>query len=437
MEAVLQTPQNQKVILPHLFEMQYSHPLPKKTLGEFTEKAYDGLRVSEEDYWLNYYELSDLVFEWNNGRLEEKPMSDRESYDLYSWFLRLISQYFDVFKEGTMIGLEIGFKLFVGHKTKIRKPDLAFIHKDNPVQMRPFETSYTGCFDMCFEFLSDSNRIALERDTVVKKHEYETYGVREYYILDRIGDETAFYYLDSKGKYRTLKPNRHGVIKSRVLKHFQFRLDDLYNRPSDHILVKDSVYQKYILVDYQKEFKRAEEADKKAEAERKRAKKADKKAETERKRAEEADKKTEAERERAKEADKKAKAERERAKEADKKAKAERERAKEADKKAEAERERAKEADKKAKAERERAKEADKKAEAERERAKEADKKAKAERERAKEADKKAKAERKRAKEADKKAEIERKKAKAERERADSMEKELLKLRKQLGMLEK
>ncbi|MBF0451836.1 MAG: Uma2 family endonuclease [Candidatus Magnetomorum sp.] len=336
MEARLYTPKKQQPdVYPYLFDSSpaYYHP-PKIILPLETKQEYDGMRVSEEEYWSQYYELADVALEWNNGKLEEKPVADRESYDLYAWFLRLISQYFEAFKEGTMIGLEIGFKLVLGNKTTIRKPDLAFIHKNNPVQMPPLETSYKGCFDICFEFLSDTNKKAIERDTVVKKHEYERYGVREYYILDRLGDETAFYYLDSTGHYRKFKPNRSGVIKSKVLKHFQFREDDLYNRPSDQNLVQDPVYRKYVQLYYQQEYKRAEAERKRAEAERKRAEGANKIANAERKKAGEADKK-------AKEADKKAKEADKKAKEADKKAKEADKKAKEADKRAVAERDRA------------------------------------------------------------------------------------------------
>ena len=294
MEAALQMPQHKTPhYTPCLFDTRYAddHPQIKPSLP--LDNPYEGLRVSEEDYWLHFYEYADLALEWNNGILEEKPVSDKDSYDMYTWFHRLITQYVERFDEGSMIGLEIGFRLKVGNKVTIRKPDLAFIHKNNPVQMYPLERSYKGCFDICFEFLSDSKIEEVERDTVVKKHEYESYGVREYYILDRLGDETAFYYLNAKGQYQPLKPNRYGILKSKVFKHFQFRVDDLYNRPSDMQLVRDRVYQKYVMVDFQKEHQKAVELTKLAKTERKKAEAERKKAEAERKKAEEAEKRAE------------------------------------------------------------------------------------------------------------------------------------------------
>ena len=231
-------------------------------LFDMEKSSYDGMYVTEEEYWSKYYEMSDVSLEWNNGILEEKPMPDRESFELYSWLWRLLTEYFDNFNEGMLIGLETGFKLTFDNHTSIRKPDLAFIHKDNPNQMAPFERTYHGCFDICFEFISDSDKSAIERDTVVKKHEYEKFGVKEYYILDRIGDETAYYYLNSKGLYQALKPDKDGVIHSTILEKFRFREEDLYNRPKMISLVNDNVYRDFVMMAYQKERKARKESEK-------------------------------------------------------------------------------------------------------------------------------------------------------------------------------
>jgi hypothetical protein len=348
---------------PSIVNKIYADDHPQKIIPM---KSYDGMHVSEEEYWQKYYDFPDVSLEWNNGILEEKPVSDKESYDLYAWIHRVISQNLHTFKEGSLVGLEIGFRLDVGDNVTIRKPDLAFIHKDNPVQMYPLETTYKGCFDICFEFLSDTTKEAVERDTVVKKHEYEKFGVREYYILDRLGDETAFYYLDSKGLYKPLKPNRNGIVKSKVLKNFQFRVEDLYNRPSDRQLVEDRIYQKYVMIDYQKERKKAVEANKKANAERQKADEAKKRLEAERKKADEANKRVEAERKKADKAEKSLEAERKKADKAKKSLEAERKKADKAEKSLEAERKKADKAEKSLEAERKKTNEAKKSAETER-----------------------------------------------------------------------
>ncbi len=53
----------------------------------------DGRRVSEQDYWRDYYLESDIHYEWNDGRLEEKPVSDYETYLVYAWFTELLRHF--------------------------------------------------------------------------------------------------------------------------------------------------------------------------------------------------------------------------------------------------------------------------------------------------------------------------------------------------------
>ena len=246
-------------------------------------KSEDGKWVSENDYWENYYGHPDFNYEWNNGILEEKAVSNLKGYDLFDWFAGVIKQFLITSLQGRLVGLEIGFKLSLNNKKKtVRKPDLALIHIDNPVQMSPEDRTYAGCFDMCFEILSDSTKKAKENDTVVKKTEYNQFGVKEYYILDEKGKETAFYKLNKNGIYTKIRPFRGGIIKSSVLKGFQFRKEDLYLRPDLKDLINDPVYKNYVLLDYQKKCEEVEAAIKRADAEKK-------KANAERKRAEKAE----------------------------------------------------------------------------------------------------------------------------------------------------
>ncbi len=56
----------------------------------------DGLKVSEEEYWEKYYGESDFVYEWNNGYLEEKPVSDYMGYLMYEWFNTVLKHFLTV-----------------------------------------------------------------------------------------------------------------------------------------------------------------------------------------------------------------------------------------------------------------------------------------------------------------------------------------------------
>ena len=220
-------------------------------------------RVSEAEYWEKYYDYvgpEDHQYEWNNGYLEEKPMSDYVSFLMYKWFLKLLDSFLEVYPQADIIGLEMGFRLVLPHKTVIRKPDLGVVLNSNPVPLGPFDPSYRGIFDICIESLSYSTPKEVKRDTVTKKREYAQAGVKEYYILDSRGQQTRFYQLTPGGIYRPIPPTSDGVMGSTVLPGFQFRLTDLQRQPSLEQLSDDPVYSAFVLPALQAA-KRAQQAE--------------------------------------------------------------------------------------------------------------------------------------------------------------------------------
>jgi Uma2 family endonuclease len=231
--------------------------------GEVSE---DRLYVSEEEYWEKYYNHPDFSYEWNNGYLEEKPMTDYKGSEAYQWFLVLLRQFLEIFPIAKMVGLEFGFRLALPREKRyVRKPDLAVVLNDNPVMLHSDDQSYKGTFDICIESLSYSTLKEIKRDTVDKKKEYQGVGVREYYILDARGIETAFYHKNRKGKYQKTEPEKGEIIRSEVLPGFQFRIKDLYKQPSLEKLTEDEVYQGYVLPFHQKVKQKAESERQRAE----------------------------------------------------------------------------------------------------------------------------------------------------------------------------
>ncbi|MCP4344850.1 MAG: Uma2 family endonuclease, partial [Desulfobacterales bacterium] len=233
-----------------------------------------------------YYEHPYFSYEWNDGVLEEVPVSDREGFLQYKWFLTLADNFLTVFPEGEMFGLEIGFRLRLPRKTSIRKPDLAVVLNSNPAVFRMRDRTYSGTADMCIEVVSDSSAEQVRRDTVVKKLEYDIIGVGEYYILDPKGNETAFFRRGRAGRYVKIKPAKGGIIKSGILPGFQFRISDLYSRPSLENMSGDAVYSRFALPFYQAEKQRAEREEQRAEQEKQRAEQEKQRAEREEQRAE-------------------------------------------------------------------------------------------------------------------------------------------------------
>lgn len=254
--------------------------------------TYGGMRVSEEDYWAWYYEGPKETYEWNNGVLEEKGVSDHLTLQDFDWFILLLVEYLRAHPIAELVGLETGFRLALPDKTAIRRPDYGLILNANPRPIAGTDNSYKGIFDVCIEGLSTSNRAQRDRDLVVKKAEYAAAGVREYYILHHRAALRAFYRLGPHGLYEPIPVSDDGVIASAVLPGLRWRLADLDDRPTLGTLRADPVYQGFVALDLQRV--EAEHA-----AERARADQATADAATERARADQATADAAAERARA------------------------------------------------------------------------------------------------------------------------------------------
>jgi len=234
-------------------------------------------RVTETEYWDKYYEHTDAIYEWNNGLLEDKPVSDHENTLMYLWFVELLREFLRVHRVANLTALEMGFRLNLPDKTVIRRPDLGVVLNNNQTPLQPDERSYRGVCDMCIEVISDSKPEEIERDTQTKLGEYEAAGVKEYYILYAKGAPRAFYRLNQLGVYVPIKRVEGDVIQSTVLPGFQFRISDLSAQPSPQEMAFDSVYEKFVMPYYQAE-KKALQAEIKAHQAEKKARQAEKKA---------------------------------------------------------------------------------------------------------------------------------------------------------------
>lgn len=208
--------------------------------------------VSEAVYWRDYYvSADDKSYEWNDGVVEEKPVSDYQTYLIYNWFRQLLDFFLETHPIAASVGLEMGFRMVLPNKVCIRKPDLGVLLNANPVPLQPLERTYHGIFDLCVEALSDSDKHEKERDTVVKKAEYASAGVKEYFILHD-SEERAFYRLNARGVYVPIIP-QEGVIHSEVLPGFRFRIRDLSRGPDAEAMLEDPVYRDFVLPEWGRE----------------------------------------------------------------------------------------------------------------------------------------------------------------------------------------
>ena len=236
----------------------------------------DGRRVTLEEYWAKWYEHPypdiDVSYEWNNGILEAKPLSNKPQLDLGNWFLDLLRRFLETHAIAELINMETGFFMTMmdseepaGTRRAVRKPDIGIILHSNPVSWgRIDQRSFAGVCDAVVEFLSDSTQIEVRRDTEEKKRDHALAGVKEYTILDPSGEHMHFYRLTDAGRYEEIQPDAGGVIHSEVLPGFQFRLEDLQRQPELAELALGEVYSGYVIPDFQIAVTRAERAEQQA-----------------------------------------------------------------------------------------------------------------------------------------------------------------------------
>jgi hypothetical protein len=286
--------------------------LPNSVIPFTPEEALLTQFVSEAEYWEKYYENSNGGFEWNDGRLEQVPVSSPAEYQTFVWFNDLFKDYLFGNPIGQIIGLEMGFRLALPERVTIRKPDLGLVLNTNPVPLGYHDRRYAGVFDIAVESISASSESEIHRDAVTKRDEYAQVGVQEYYILDERGLETRFLSLGPGGVYLEI-PSIDGIIRSSVLPGFQFREQDLYQRPRPSRMLNDPVYRAFISPELRAERVRTEQAEELANQEKTRADQERTRADQLRVRAEQAEARAEQERALTKQERSRAKQERSRA----------------------------------------------------------------------------------------------------------------------------
>lgn len=227
-----------------------------------TEKPTDLKKITEAVYLKNYYEKQQdesgksVSYEWNNGYLEIKPMSDYLTSLIHLWFLKLLSHYLQHSPCAKLTLLERGgkFKLSANEQV-IRKPDLGLVLNSNPIALSNHDRHYQGCFDLCVETLSTSHISEIRRDTIQKKREYEQAGVQEYLILAHDPKYCEYYHLNAQEVYQPAQRDQEGVVRSGILPGFQWRMEDLYYQPDEMEMAALPVYQNYVAIAYQHEKK--------------------------------------------------------------------------------------------------------------------------------------------------------------------------------------
>ena len=107
-----------------------------------------------------------------------------------------------------------------------REPDLLFVSHVHADRIR--HTWIEGPADLVIEIVSPESE---ERDWEVKRAEYASAGIPEYWVLDYGPHDAAFFQLGADGQYVRAPLDETGTYHSKVLPGFWLRVEWLWRTP--------------------------------------------------------------------------------------------------------------------------------------------------------------------------------------------------------------
>jgi Uma2 family endonuclease len=175
--------------------------------------------------WTN----EDTWAEWVDGEvIFMSPVTD-EHADLAGWLLAILRPFVEAYDLGIVRTEPVQMK--TGLNLPGRSPDLLFVAKENLTRRK--KTHIGGPADLVIEIISPES---VERDRSTKYSEYERGGVREYWLIDPLLKQAAFYHLGAEGRYQSLLIDKAGIARSEVLADVWLKVDWLWQSPLPPVL---------------------------------------------------------------------------------------------------------------------------------------------------------------------------------------------------------
>jgi Uma2 family endonuclease len=174
---------------------------------------YVGLRLSADQY----FELEDDGFRYEliNGVMVTSPSPIPRHQKVLVELLKQISVFLSKHPVGEVLP-DVDVKL---DEDLLYRPDLVYIRRERlprPLNRIDFIP------DLIVEIISPSSQIFDRRE---KKQDYQRYGVREYWVIDPIGDSVTFYCREGDS-FAEVEP-RGDEFPSRVVTGFALDLSAL------------------------------------------------------------------------------------------------------------------------------------------------------------------------------------------------------------------
>ncbi len=168
--------------------------------------------------WLD----EDTHAEWVSGEVVMMSPVSGEHQDVGGFLIELFRA-FVRWKSAGSVYYE-PFQMRLPHSS--RAPDILFVSSANQHRLQP--TYLDGPADLIVEIISPESRA---RDRGEKFYEYESAGVREYWLIDPERKQAEFYQLRDDGVYRAVLIGSEGVYRSKVLDGLWLMVEWLWQQP--------------------------------------------------------------------------------------------------------------------------------------------------------------------------------------------------------------
>lgn len=178
--------------------------------GDFTYDDFCAL--------VNEQQKADLI----DGVIYMASPENVDANDLFCWLLVVMRLYVRKRKLGKVYGSRVACRL---DDKNAPEPDIFFVSNQRLHQVN--RGGVEGSPDLALEIVSPSS---VERDYEKKRKQYQHFGISEYWIIDEWEQKVLLLRLDSRGKYREVRP-RKGVLFSEVLTGFWLRPAWLWQDP--------------------------------------------------------------------------------------------------------------------------------------------------------------------------------------------------------------
>lgn len=171
-------------------------------------------RSMAEDEYVAWVLAENVKAEWVDGEVVFMSPANAEHTELRCWLLTLLRMYC----EDRLVGRAMDDMLVrLSRSRRFRIPDIFFVARERIGIIG--RTILREPPDMVVEIVSPDSS---SRDWREKFQEYEEFGIREYWVIDPLGESFDVYALDSGGKYQRVAIV-DGMVHSTVISGFCIR----------------------------------------------------------------------------------------------------------------------------------------------------------------------------------------------------------------------